>query len=139
MRTIGNIIWLLIAGIPLALSYALFGLIACIFIVTIPFGVASFRLAAYALWPFGRTIVQRPTAGAASTIANVVWFFVAGIWLALAHLATGVALCLTLIGIPWGIQAFKMAGAALFPLGKEIVPVDSLGAASSSPSARYGI
>ncbi len=139
LRLIGNIIWFFVAGLPLALAYLLFGLIACIFIVTIPFGVASFRLAGYALWPFGRTLVTRPEAGAATTIANVVWFFVAGIWLCIAHIGLGIGLCVTLIGIPWGIQAFKMAGAALFPLGKEIVSVDRLDVATTPAAVRYGL
>ena len=139
LRLIGNIIWFFIAGLPLALAYLVFGVIACIFIVTIPFGVASFRLAGYALWPFGRTLVTRPEVGTATTIANVIWFLVAGFWLALAHLGLGIGLCLTLIGIPWGIQAFKMAGAALFPLGKEIVSVDHLAVATTPAGERYGL
>jgi uncharacterized membrane protein YccF (DUF307 family) len=140
LRVIANVIWLVVAGLPLAITYVLFGLLACVFIVTIPFGVASFRLANYALWPFGRTVVQRSSVGAASTAANVVWFVVAGFWLAVGQVLAGLALCLTIIGIPFGIQCFKMAGLALFPLGKEIVPIDRDEYATSAPvAARYGL
>jgi len=94
LRFIGNVIWLLLAGLPLALAYAAFGLLAFILIITIPFGIASFRLAGYALWPFGRTVVRRPDAGAGSTIGNVIWFLIAGLWLALAQIVIGIVLCL---------------------------------------------
>jgi uncharacterized membrane protein YccF (DUF307 family) len=131
LRFIGNVVWLLLAGLPLAISYALFGLVAFILIITIPFGIASFRLAGYALWPFGRTIVRRPGAGAGAMIGNVIWFVVAGLWLALAHVAAGIALFLTIIGIPFAIASFKMAALALFPLGKDIVDSDDPIAARS--------
>jgi len=131
LRFIGNVIWLLLAGLPLAIGYALFGILAFILIITIPFGIASFRLAGYALWPFGRTVVRRPGAGAGATIGNVIWFVVAGLWLALGHVLSGIALCLTIIGIPFGIACFKMAGLALFPLGKDIVGLDHPAAAGS--------
>jgi uncharacterized membrane protein YccF (DUF307 family) len=122
MRLLGNILWLVIAGFWMALGYIAAGILNCIFIVTIPFGIASFRLARYALWPFGRTVVAKPTAGAMSILGNVIWFIFSGLWLALGHLFVGVLLCVTIIGIPFGIASFKMAGLALFPLGKEIVP-----------------
>jgi uncharacterized membrane protein YccF (DUF307 family) len=122
MRLLGNILWLVIAGFWMALGYIAAGILNCIFIVTIPFGIASFRLAGYALWPFGRTVVAKPTAGAMSVLGNVIWFIFSGLWLALGHLFVGVLLCVTIIGIPFGIASFKMAGLALFPLGKEIVP-----------------
>jgi uncharacterized membrane protein YccF (DUF307 family) len=131
IRFIGNVIWLLLAGLPLALSYAAFGFVAFILIITIPFGIASFRLAGYALWPFGRTVVRRPDAGAGSAIGNLIWFLVAGLWLALAQVVIGIVLCLTIIGIPFGIACFKMARLALFPLGKEIVDADHPDAAVS--------
>ena len=140
LRVIANVIWLLVAGLPLAVGYVVFGLLVCLFIITIPFGVASFRLARYALWPFGRTVVQRGNVNAASTAGNVIWFVVAGFWLAIGHLVSGVALCLTIIGIPFGVQCFKMAGLALFPLGKEIVPVGRDELATAAPVvARYGL
>jgi uncharacterized membrane protein YccF (DUF307 family) len=124
LRLIANVIWLVLVGLPLALGYALAGVIACLLIVTIPFGIASFRLAVYALWPFGRTVVDQPGAGAASLVGNILWFLFAGWWLALAHIAFAVSLFVTIIGIPFGIAALKMAYLAVFPLGKDIVSVD---------------
>jgi len=97
------------------------GIICCILIVTIPFGIASFRMANYALWPFGRVVVDKPTSGAFSLIGNVIWLLVAGIWLAIGHITTGIAMCLTIIGIPMGIASFKMVPVSLMPLGKQIV------------------
>jgi uncharacterized membrane protein YccF (DUF307 family) len=89
--------------------------------VTIPFGIASMRLAGYALWPFGRTVVSRPDAGVASGIANILWVLLAGWWLALAHITAGIVLCLTIIGIPFGIANFKLVPVAFWPLGRQIV------------------
>ena len=96
----------------------------CVLIITIPFGIASFRLAAFTLWPFGRTLVPKPDAGAGSFIGNVLWFLLAGLWMAIAHIVTGVLLCVTIIGIPLGIADFKLAAAAIAPLGKDIVDTD---------------
>ncbi|MBE1576539.1 YccF domain-containing protein [Amycolatopsis roodepoortensis] len=121
MRLILNVIWLVLCGLWMALGYVVAGVICCILIVTIPFGLASFRIAAYALWPFGRTVVDRRDAGAASTIGNVIWFLFAGLWLSIGHVLTGVALCITIIGIPLGVANFKMIPVSLMPLGKEIV------------------
>ncbi|MBV1848789.1 YccF domain-containing protein [Catellatospora tritici] len=122
MRTLLNILWFIFgSGFLLGLAYGLAGIICFVLIVTIPFGVASFRLARYAFWPFGHDIVERPSAGLASTLANIVWLIVAGWWLALMHITAGVALCLTIIGIPFGIANFKLVPAALWPLGREIV------------------
>lgn len=126
MRTLLNIIWLLLCGLWMAIGYVIAGIICCILIITIPFGIASFRIAAYALWPFGRTTVTKPTAGAASTIGNVIWIVFAGIWLAIGHITTGIALCITIIGIPLGIATFKMVPISLMPLGVDIVPVDAV-------------
>ncbi|MBD7957363.1 YccF domain-containing protein [Microbacterium sp. Sa4CUA7] len=122
MRTLLNIIWLVLGGFWLFLGYLAAGIVLCILIVTIPWGIASFRIGLYALWPFGRTVVAKPTAGAWSFLGNVVWVLVAGIWLALAHIVSGIALCITIIGIPLGIADFKMVPVSLAPLGKEIVP-----------------
>lgn len=123
MKTIGNILWLVLAGFWMAIAYVIAGIVQCIFIVTIPFGVQSFKLAGYALWPFGRVIVRRPDAMAGvSCLGNVIWFFFSGLWLAFGHLVTGLLLCITIIGIPLGIASFKMAGAALTPFGKIVVP-----------------
>jgi uncharacterized membrane protein YccF (DUF307 family) len=121
IRLILNVLWLVLSGIWLALLYFFAGVIMCLLIITIPFGIASFRLAAYVLWPFGRTVVPRPGAGAASFVGNVIWFILAGLWLAAGHIVTGFALCLTIIGIPFGIANFKLAFVAIAPLGKEIV------------------
>ncbi|QTE28679.1 YccF domain-containing protein [Pengzhenrongella sicca] len=125
MRTLLNLIWLVLSGFWMAVGYALAGVICCLLIVTIPFGIASFRIANYVLWPFGRTIVDRPTAGIGSAIGNVLWIVVAGIWLAIGHLTTGIAMCLTIIGIPLGIASFKLIPVSLTPLGKVIVPTDA--------------
>jgi uncharacterized membrane protein YccF (DUF307 family) len=125
MRTILNLIWLVLAGFWLAVGYVIAGLICCILIVTIPFGIASFRIAGYALWPFGRTIVDKRGAGAGSVLGNVIWVIFAGWWLALGHLTTGIALCITIVGIPLGLANFKLIPISLFPLGKDIVPTDA--------------
>jgi uncharacterized membrane protein YccF (DUF307 family) len=122
MRTILNVLWFIFgSGFLLGLAYGLAGIICFILIITIPFGVASFRLARYSLWPFGYTIIEKPGAGLASALANIVWLIVAGWWLALVHIVTGIAQCITLIGIPFGIANFKLVPAALWPLGREIV------------------
>ncbi|CAM3840315.1 YccF domain-containing protein [Tsukamurella ocularis] len=122
MKLILNVIWLVLCGFWMAVGYAVAGIICCVLIVTIPFGLASFRIANYALWPFGRTVVDRPSAGAASLLGNIIWLLVAGIWLAIGHILTGIALCLTIIGIPLAVANFKMIRLSLLPLGSEIVP-----------------
>ena len=125
LRLILNLLWLIFgSGIVLAIGYGLAALICFALIVTIPFGVASLRLAYYSLWPFGRTLVTKPSAGLPSGIANVLWVIVAGWWLALMHLLTGIAQCLTIIGIPFGIANFKLVPAAFWPLGREVVELD---------------
>ena len=121
MKTIGNILWFFLAGLWLSIGYALAAVLMIILVVTIPFGIASWRLATYVIWPFGRSVVTRPGAGAASTIGNILWFILAGVWIAIEHLIAGLLLCITIIGIPFGIVSFRMAGLALAPLGKEIV------------------
>jgi len=126
MKTVLNVIWLVLSGFWLALGYVAAGIVCCILIVTIPFGIASFRIAGYALWPFGRTVVDKPGAGAGSVIGNVVWIVFAGFWLAIGHIVSGIALCVTIIGIPFGIANFKMVPISLVPLGKEIVSTDAL-------------
>ncbi|MFC9973346.1 YccF domain-containing protein [Spirillospora sp. NPDC127200] len=124
MRTLLNVVWLVLSGFWLAIGYAVAGIICFVLIITIPFGVAAFRIALFALWPFGSTVVRRRGAGAGSAIGNVVWVVVAGWWLALGHLVTGIALCVTIIGIPFGIANFKLVPVSLLPLGREIVPSD---------------
>ncbi|GHF02072.1 hypothetical protein GCM10017786_39080 [Amycolatopsis deserti] len=124
MRLILNLIWLVFAGFWMALAYLVAGIICCVLIITIPFGIASFRIANYALWPFGRTIVDRRGAGVGSLLGNVIWIVFAGFWLAIGHIITGIALCVTIIGIPLGLANFKLIPVSLMPLGKTIVPVD---------------
>ncbi len=121
MRVLLNIIWLLLAGIWMAIGYLIAAVICFLLIITIPFGIASLRIALFALWPFGRTAVRRPDAGLASTIGNVLWFVFCGWWLALGHIVTGALLCLTIIGIPLGVGNFKLIPVSLHPLGREIV------------------
>lgn len=132
MRFLLNVIWLVLCGVWMAIGYVVAGIVCCILIITIPFGIASFRIASYALWPFGRTVVHHPTAGFWSALGNVIWVLVAGIWLALGHIVTGIALCITIIGIPLGIANFKMVPISLLPLGREIVPTDQVGVVASS-------
>lgn len=133
VRTILNILWLVLGGFFIALGYAIAGVICYILIVTIPFGIASFRMANYALWPFGRALVPRPDAGVASAVGNVIWFLVAGWWLAIGHVVTAIAQFVTIIGIPLAIANIKLVPVSLFPLGHEIVDADSLGEAATRP------
>jgi uncharacterized membrane protein YccF (DUF307 family) len=121
VRLILNILWLIFGGLFLALGYALAGLICFVLIVTIPFGVAAFRIANYTLWPFGRTLVPKETAGIGSAIGNVIWFIVAGWWLALGHIVTAIAQFVTIIGIPLGIANLKLVPVSILPLGHQIV------------------
>ena len=125
MRTLLNVIWLLLCGIWLAIGYALAGIICCILIVTIPFGLASFRIANFALWPFGRQLVKRADSGVPSTIGNIIWIIFAGWWLALAHIATAIALAVTIIGIPLALANIKLIPVSLVPLGRVVVPVEA--------------
>ena len=124
MRLLLNLIWLVFGGLWLALGYAVVALVMFILIITIPFGIAAARMALLCLWPFGRTIVRRPGAGAGSLIGNVIWFVLAGWWLALGHLISGVAMCLTIIGIPLGLANFKLIPVSLTPFGRDIVDID---------------
>jgi uncharacterized membrane protein YccF (DUF307 family) len=124
MRLLLNLIWLVFGGLLMAAGYALTALIMLILIITIPFGIASARIALFCLWPFGRTIVRRPDAGAGSLVGNVIWFVLAGWWLAIGHLVTGVLMCLTIIGIPLGLANFKLIPVSLTPFGREIVDID---------------
>ncbi len=124
MRVLLNVIWLIFGGLVLAVGYAIVAIVMFILIITIPFGVASARIALFCLWPFGRTIVKRPDAGAGSLIGNIIWIVLAGWWLAIGHLVTGVLMCLTIIGIPLGLANFKLIPVSLTPFGREIVDVD---------------
>jgi uncharacterized membrane protein YccF (DUF307 family) len=121
MRTLLNIIWFVFSGFWLWVAYMLAGMICCVLIITIPWGIASFRMASYAAWPFGREVVDKPTAGIMSVLGNVIWILAVGWWLVLTHIATGIALCLTIIGIPMGLANFKLIPVSLMPLGRRIV------------------
>lgn len=127
MKTVLNIIWLVLCGFWMAISYAVAGLICFVLfflVITIPFGVAAFRMASYALWPFGRTVVRKQSAGVGSMLGNILWIILFGWWLAIGHLVTGLALCITIIGIPLGLASFKMIPISLTPLGHDIVSTD---------------
>lgn len=121
VKTIGNILWLCFAGVWLAFGYAFAAVVMTVLVVTLPFGIASWRLATYVIWPFGRTIITRPQAGAASTLGNILWFCLAGLWIAIGHIISGILLCITIIGIPFGLVSFRLAVLALAPLGKDVV------------------
>ncbi len=125
MRTLLNLIWLVLAGFWLAVGYVIAGLICCILIVTIPFGIASFRLAGYALWPFGRRVVVQRGVGVASVIGNIVWIVLFGWELFFAHVIAGLLLMLTIIGIPFGLASLKLSVLALVPLGTRVVDADT--------------
>jgi uncharacterized membrane protein YccF (DUF307 family) len=124
VRLLLNLIWLVFGGLVMAFGYAVAALVFCILIVTIPFGIAAGRMALFCVWPFGRTLVRRHDAGAGSLIGNVLWFVLAGWWLAIGHLITGVLMCLTIIGIPLGLANFKLIPVSLTPLGREIIDID---------------
>jgi uncharacterized membrane protein YccF (DUF307 family) len=124
VRVILNVIWLVLAGFWLAIAYVVAGVIAFVFIITIPFGIAALRIANYVLWPFGRTTEPRPGAGVGSLIGNIIWIILFGWELALIHLVSGIVLCVTIIGIPLGLANFKMIPISLLPLGVRIVPAD---------------
>ena len=124
MRLLLNILWFVLCGLWMAIGYAFAALICFVLIITIPFGIASLRIALFALWPFGRTVVRRPDAGAGSAIGNVIWFVLCGWWLALGHVITGALLCLTIIGIPFGIANFKLIPVSLLPFGRDVVTLE---------------
>jgi uncharacterized membrane protein YccF (DUF307 family) len=128
VRVILNLIWLILAGFWMAIGYVLAGIVACVLIITIPFGIASFRIANFVLWPFGRTTVPRRDAGVGSLIGNIIWIILFGWELALMHLITGIALCITIIGIPLGLANIKLIPISLLPLGVQIVDADEVGA-----------
>jgi len=122
MRTLGNLLWLILAGFWLAIGYAASGLLLCLTIVGIPFGVQAFKLAGFTLWPFGRKVVGAPGgSGCLSVVFNILWLMLFGWELFLGHLVSGLLLCATIVGIPFGVQAFKLSVLALWPFGQEIV------------------
>lgn len=121
MKTLLNILWLVLSGFWMFLGYMIVGALWCITIIGIPFGLASFRIGLYALWPFGREAIRKQSAGGFSALGNVFWFILSGLWLAIGHAIAGVLLCITIIGIPLGLGSFKMIPISLLPLGREIV------------------
>ena len=121
MKTIGNILWLVLVGWHTAIGWLVIGLLLCIPIITIPFAVQCFKFAGFSLWPFGRTAVKDFGVRGGSLLGNILWF-IPGLLLALGYFLGGVILCITIIGIPFGIQAFKFAVLALAPFGRTIVP-----------------
>ena len=126
MRTLGNILWLILGGLPMAIAYAAAGLVMFVLIITIPFGVQAFKMAGFALWPFGRVMVEIPgKGGCLSTIGNVIWIVLAGFWLAIGHLLSALLLAITIIGIPFAVANVKLAGAALVPFGRTIMSADA--------------
>jgi len=125
MRLVLNIIWLIFGGLWLAAGYLVAALLSFLLIITIPFGFASLRIAVYALWPFGRTIVDRPTAGTAALVGNVIWVVLFGVWLAIGHIVSALAMAMTIVGIPLALANLKLIPVSLMPLGKQIVPVGS--------------
>lgn len=121
MKILGNLIWLLFGGFAIFIEYILAGLALCVTIVGIPFGIQSFKLGVLALWPFGQQIEYMNYApGCLSTIMNIIWLFIGGIWIMLTHVLFGLLLGITIIGIPWAKQHFKMASLALTPFGRRI-------------------
>jgi uncharacterized membrane protein YccF (DUF307 family) len=120
MKFIGNIIWIIFGGFAIALEYLVAGLLMCLTIIGIPFGIQSFKLAGASLWPFGKDINDTPDAGSGvSTLLNVLWILLGGIWITLTHLALGLALCITIVGIPFGLQHFKLMKLSFTPFGYE--------------------
>ena len=141
VRILGNVIWFVLAGFWLWLLYVLAGILACILIITIPFGIAAFRIAGFVVWPFGRTTIAKPTAGVFSFIGNIVWLILLGWELALAHLATALLLAITIIGIPLAVANVKLIPLSLWPLGREVVPIEvarTQGIAVTSPQPLGG-
>jgi uncharacterized membrane protein YccF (DUF307 family) len=126
MRLILNLIWLILCGWWMAILYVLAGIVCAILIITIPFAIASFRIASYVIWPFGRSVEMRRGAGIASFIGNIIWIVLLGWELALGHLTAGIILCITIIGIPLGLANFKLIPISLVPLGVRIVRSDEL-------------
>jgi uncharacterized membrane protein YccF (DUF307 family) len=124
VRLILNVIWFIFGGLWLAIGYAFAALICFILIITIPFGIAALRIAIFALWPFGKTVVKRADAGVGAGVGNVIWLILCGWWLTLGHVITGVLQCLTIIGIPLGLANFKLIPISLLPLGRDIVSVE---------------
>ncbi|CCG41241.1 YccF domain-containing protein [Magnetospirillum molischianum] len=123
MSLILNILWLFFGGLPMAFGWLIAAAIMAITIVGLPWTPAALRLAGYTLLPFGQTVIEAPDAGALSTVGNIVWFVLAGWWLALGHLILAVGLAISIIGIPFAWAHLKLARLSLTPVGKIILPV----------------
>ena len=121
MKLLLNVIWLVLCGWWMAIAYVLAGIVCAILIITIPFAIASFRIASYVIWPFGRSVQMRREAGIGSLIGNIIWIILVGWELAIGHLTAGILLCLTIIGIPLGLANFKLIPISLLPLGTQVV------------------
>jgi uncharacterized membrane protein YccF (DUF307 family) len=134
MKTIGNILWLVLVGWHTAVVWLLFGLLLCIPIITIPFALQCFKFAGFTLWPFGRTAVRSTDTPGATLLGNILWF-IPVLVLALGYFLGGVILCITIIGIPFGIQSFKFAGLALAPFGRVIVSEREAASMAAGPTA----
>lgn len=124
MRTLLNLIWLFLSGIWLAAAYFVAGIVACLLIVTIPAGIASFRMARYVLWPFGTLVVKKPGAGAGSALMNIVWFVTVGWILCLLHIITALTQAVTIVGIANAVVSIMMIPVTAFPFGKEVIDRD---------------
>ncbi|MBU2915169.1 YccF domain-containing protein [Reichenbachiella agariperforans] len=122
MRTLGNIIWFVFGGVFIAIEYLVSSVVLMVTIVGIPFGFQTLKMAGLALWPFGSEVREIPQAtGCLSTLMNVIWFFIGGIWICLSHLGFGILFAITIIGLPFAKQHFKLAALALTPFGREVV------------------
>ena len=121
MKTIGNILWFVLCGVWLGIAYLVAGLLACVTIIGIPFAIQAFKLAGYVMWPFGRELLESPGARFSKGVMNVIWIIVGGLWLAIGHLLFGILLCVTILGIPFGLKNFSMAKLALFPFDYSVV------------------
>lgn len=145
MRTLGNIIWFLFGGVFMGLSWWLFGVLAFLSIVGIPWGRACFVMGTFSFFPFGKEAIDRREltnrqdigTGVLGAIGNIIWFVFAGIWLAIGHIMSAIACFITIIGIPFSIQHLKLAAIALFPIGKTVVEKETAAAARSSNARDY--
>ena len=121
MKFLGNILWLVLGGLLVAFYYWIVGLLTCITIIGIPFGIQLIKMGTFALWPFGHEVTSGPSDnGCLAIIMNVIWILIGGVEIAVLHLTFGMLCCVTIVGIPFGLQHFKMAFLALVPFGKKI-------------------